>query len=131
MLLEKLYWRLAWQRVATNLLLVKTHYLRSTCLEFFQTKNLCLLTRTFDLFTVNVITTRFGLRYIFLFSGGSDHKESVCKKGDRGLILGSGRSPGKANGIPFQYSCLENPMDRGAWQATVHGTAKSRTQLSN
>ena len=45
--------------------------------------------------------------------------------GDMGLIPGSGRSPGEGNGNPPQYSCLENPMDRGAWQATVHGVAKS------
>ena len=46
-------------------------------------------------------------------------------------ILELGRSPGVGNGNPLQYSCLENPMDRGAWQATVHGSAKSQTQLSN
>ena len=46
-------------------------------------------------------------------------------------IPGSGRSPGEGNGNPLQYSCLENPMDRGAWWATVHGVAKSRTQLSD
>ena len=47
--------------------------------------------------------------------------------GDKGLIPGSGRSPGGGNGNPLQYSCLENPMDRRAWQATVHGVAKSWT----
>ena len=46
---------------------------------------------------------------------------------DMGLIPGSGRFPGEGNGNPLQYSCLENPMDRGAWQATVHGVAKSQT----
>ena len=50
--------------------------------------------------------------------------------GDVGLIPGSGRSPGGANSNPLQYSCLENPMDRGAWWATVHGVAKSGTRLS-
>ena len=45
--------------------------------------------------------------------------------GDRGSNPGSGRSPGEGNGYPFQYSCLENPIDRGAWQATVHGVTKS------
>ena len=50
---------------------------------------------------------------------------------DTGSILESGRSPGGGHGNPLQYSCLENPMDRGAWQATVHGVAKSRTQLSD
>ena len=48
-----------------------------------------------------------------------------------GSIPGPGRSPGEGNGNPLQYSCLENPMDRGAWQATVHGVAKSQTQLSD
>ena len=50
---------------------------------------------------------------------------------DVGSIPGSGRSPGGGHGNPLQYSCLENPMDRGAWWATVHGVAKSRTRLSN
>ena len=54
-------------------------------------------------------------------------KESVCNAGAVGSIPGSGRSPGKGNGNPLQDSCLENPMDRGAQQATVHGVAKSRT----
>ena len=48
---------------------------------------------------------------------------------DTGLIPGSGRSPGEGNGNPLQYSCLENPMNRGAWQATVHGAAKTGTWL--
>ena len=51
--------------------------------------------------------------------------------GDPGSIPGSGRSPGEGNGKPLQYSCLKNPMDRGVWRATVHGAAKSRTQLSD
>ena len=59
------------------------------------------------------------------FPGGSDHKESACNVGDPGSILGSGRSAGEGNGNPLQYSCLENPMDRGAWWATVHGAPKS------
>jgi len=50
--------------------------------------------------------------------------------GNLGLIPGLGRSPGEGNGTPLQYSCLENPMDGGAWWATVHGVAKSRTQMS-
>ena len=49
---------------------------------------------------------------------------------DTGPIPGSGRSPGKGNGNPLQYSCLGNSMDRGAWQATVHGVAEGQTQLS-
>ena len=55
------------------------------------------------------------------FPGGSDGKEPACSKGDLGLIPGLGRIPGEGNGNPLQYSCLENPMDRGAWQATVYG----------
>ena len=50
------------------------------------------------------------------FPGGSDGKESACNARDPGLIPGSGRSPGEGNGSPLQYSCLENPTDRGAWQ---------------
>jgi len=61
------------------------------------------------------------------FPGGSDGKESACNVGDLGSILGLGRSPGGGHGNPLQYSCLENPHDRGAQQATVHGVAKSRT----
>ena len=51
-------------------------------------------------------------------------QESACKAGDLGSIPGLGRSPGERNGNPLQYSCLENPMDRGAWPATVHGIAR-------
>ena len=58
-------------------------------------------------------------------------KESNCNEGDSGLIPGLAKSPGEGNGYSLQYSCLGNPMDRGAWQATVHGVSKSWTQLSN
>ena len=54
------------------------------------------------------------------FPGGSVSKESACNSGDQAPIPGSGRSPGEGNGNPLQYSCLENPMDKGAWQAIVH-----------
>ena len=64
------------------------------------------------------------------FPGGSYDKESAWNAGDWGLIPGSGRSPGEGNGKPLQYSCLENSMNRGAWQATVHGVTKSQVQLS-
>ena len=63
--------------------------------------------------------------------GGSDGKESACNAGDLGSIPGLRRSPGEGNGYPLQYSFLENSMDRGARQATVHGVAKRWTQLSN
>ena len=65
------------------------------------------------------------------FPGGSDGKESASNAGDLGLIPGSGRSPGEGNDSPLQYSCLENPMNRGAWRATVHGVPKSQTWLSS
>ena len=57
----------------------------------------------------------------------SGKESSACNAGDLGSISGSGRSPGGGNGNPLQYSCLENPMDIGVWQATVHGVAKRRT----
>ena len=57
--------------------------------------------------------------------GGSDSKESACNAGDLGSIPESGRSPGEGKGYPLQYSCLENPMGKGAWRATVHGVAQS------
>jgi len=63
------------------------------------------------------------------FPGGSDSKESACNVGNLDSIPGLGRSPGEGNGYPFQYSCLENSMDRGAWQAAVPGIAKGWTRV--
>ena len=63
----------------------------------------------------------------YYFPGGSESKESACSAGDLGSIPVSGRSSGEGNGNPLQYSCLENPMDRGDWQAIVHGVTKSWT----
>ena len=69
---------------------------------------------------------------VFLgFPGGSDGKESACNVGDLGSIPGLGRSPGGGHGKPLQYSCLENPMNREAWQAPVYGVTKSWTRLSD
>ena len=65
------------------------------------------------------------------FPGSSDGRESACNVGDLSLIPGLGRCPGGGHGNPLQYSCLENPMDRGAWQATVRRVTESWTQLSN
>ena len=62
---------------------------------------------------------------------GSALKNPPANAGDSGLVPGFGRSPGEQNGNPLQYSCLENPMEGGAWWATVHGIAKSRTRLSD
>jgi len=65
------------------------------------------------------------------FPGGSDSKESTYNTKDLGSIPELGRSPGGGNGNPLQYSCLENPMDRGTWRLTVHGVTKSQTRLSD
>ena len=62
------------------------------------------------------------------FPGSSKGKESACNAGDLGSIAQLGRSFGEGNGYPFQYSCLENSMDRGAWQATVHGVTKNQSK---
>ena len=64
------------------------------------------------------------------FPGGSDDKESTCNAGDPGSIPGLGRSIGEKNSNPFQYSCLEDSMHRGARKATVHGVAKNQIRLS-
>ena len=73
--------------------------------------------------------------YVYTFSlgfpGGSEVKAFAYDARDLGSTPGSGRSPGKGNGNTLWYSCLENSTDRGAWRATVHEAAKSRTQLSN
>ena len=69
------------------------------------------------------------MRELNVPSCGSEVKVSVCSAGDLGSIPGSGRFPGEGTGNPLQYSCLENPMDGGAWWATVHGVAKSPTRL--
>ena len=71
------------------------------------------------------------LTYPFGFPSGSVVKNPPANAEDEGLIPGSGRAPEKGNGNPLQYSFLENPMARGAWWATVHEVAKSRTRLSN
>ena len=71
------------------------------------------------------------LDYSVGFPGGSEGKESACNTRGLGSIPRPGRSPGKGNGNPLHYPCLENSMDRGAWWATVHGIAKSQTRLSD
>ena len=79
---------------------------------------------------MNLILERkciLSLRFIRGFASGSYSEEYACIAGDLGLIPGLGRSPGEGNGYPLQYSCLENSMDRGAWQATDHGIAKNWT----
>ena len=66
-----------------------------------------------------------------VFPGGSHGRESICNTGDGGLIPGLGKSPGEGNGNPLQCSCLENPIDKGAWKATARVVAKIQTWLSN
>ena len=68
-----------------------------------------------------------GLKTVQGFPHNSVGRKSACSAGDPGSIPGSGRSPGEGNGNPLRYPCLENPMDRGAWWATVHGVAESGT----
>ena len=82
-------------------------------------------------YTCSLFECEFLLPSFGGFLGGSDGQESACNAGYTGLVPGLGRFPGEGNGNPLQYSCLENSMDRGAWWATVHGVAKSRTWLSD
>ena len=77
---------------------------------------------------INILNISISIS-ILGFPGGSEVQASACKAGDPGSIPGSGRSPGEGNGNPLQDSCLENPMDRGAWGAIVYGVTKGRTQL--
>ena len=77
------------------------------------------------------LLVEFQPTYFLGFTGGLGSKESVCNAGDLGSIPGLGRSSREGNGNPLQYSCLENPLDRGAGRATIHRVAKSRTLLSN
>ena len=76
-------------------------------------------------------TCSFLIIQFYIFSGRSVSKESACNAGDLSLIPELGRSPGKGNSYPLQYSCLEKSMDRGDWRATVHGITKSRTRLTD
>ena len=75
--------------------------------------------------------SRVGAVIVLESPGGSNGKESTCNAGDLGSIPGSGRSPRGGNGNPLQYSCLEDSMDRGAWQTAVHRIAKSQTRLGD
>ena len=80
--------------------------------------------------TVRVADLGLPIASVLGFAGSSDGTEFARNAGDPGLVPVSGRSPGAGNGHPLQCSCLENPMDRGAWWAIVHGVAKSQTELS-
>ena len=94
---------------------------------------LCFIRFCFSYWYVGVLE-RSSVEYNFplpIHLGGSDGKASTYNAGDPGSIPGSGSSPGEGDGYPLQYSCQENSTDRGAWWATVHGVAKSQTQLSD
>ena len=82
------------------------------------------------LWSCEVVSAHGGIPFSH-FPGSSYGKESACSAGDPGSVPGLGRFLEEGNGYSFHYSCLENAMDQGAWQATVHGVAKSQTQLSN
>ena len=102
---------------------------RSLCVQFHSLSH---SQDTLLCFLFSVVTFSSTLRYFLIYlKFGSAGKTSACNAGDPGSIPGWGRSPGEGNGNPLQYSCLENPMDRGALQATDHGVPKSRTPLSN
>ena len=104
--------------------LPKTHHKDS-----FRRQHGIFNTKGYSLFTEPQI---YKPKYIYQgFPGGSDGKDSACKMGDLGSVPGLGRYPGEENGYSLYYSGLENSMDRGAWQATVHGVANSRTRLSD
>ena len=76
-------------------------------------------------------TEKAGIILVMGFPGGSVVKNPPANARDASSIPGLGRSPGEGNGNPLQCSCMENPMDRGTWQATIHGVAKSWTQLND
>ena len=93
--------------------------------------------KTLNLILKPLETIRYSIDICFLHTlisnwfGGSEIKVSACNAGDLSSIPRSGRYPGEGNGNPLQYSCLENPMDGGAWWATVHEVAKSQARLSD
>ena len=100
--------------------------------EEWQIANQWLTSRSgLDTLHMDLILANTYLTGIKGFPGSWDGKESAYNAGDLGSIPGSGKSPGEGNGNPLQYSCLENPMDGGAWWATVHWVTKSRTRLSD
>ena len=86
--------------------------------------------QAWSLWDFEFVTSALGLS-VLSFPGGAMVKNLLLNTGDAGSIPGSGRFPGGGNGKPLQYSCLEDPMDKGAWKATVHGVAKSWTRLSD
>ena len=88
-------------------------------------------TKRYHLMPVRMAMTKKTKDRVLAFPGGSDGKESACYAGDLGSIPGLEKSSGEENSYPFQYSCLINPMNRGAWWDTVHGATKSQTRLGD
>ena len=130
---------LAVQRTLKSLL--QHHSFKASFLQcsafLFLLSHLCMTTGKAIALTVQIfcqwIDVCFLIHFLGLslgFSRSSVGKESASNAGDLGSSPESGRSPGKGNGNPLQYSCLENPMDRGAWQATVHGVSRVRHDLA-
>ena len=131
-------WMLNWTQQLDNnldLTLWGSWWLHALCLSWIlgskgedYARNSCLPISILSFFLTEIDCS--SLRQGFClkgFPGGSDGKESTCNVGDPGLIPGSRKIPGGGRGNPLQYSCLKNPMDRGACWATVHGMAKSQT----
>ena len=119
--------------VGRGCLLWPVHFLGKTLFVFallhsiFQGQ-ICLLLQVFLDFLLHFVDDYYLICLVFPHSAAS--KECACSAEDPGLFPGSGRSPGEGNGNQLQYSCLENPMDRGFWQATVHGVARVRHNLT-
>ena len=93
-------------------------------------KKTCIAFKVFVVISPWIFLLWYPILHMVGFPDGSDNEESACNTGDLGSIPRQGWSPGEENDYPLWYSCLENSMDRGAWQATVHGITKSWTRLS-
>ena len=122
------------EKVGLKLNIQKTKIMASGPINSWQTEGETMETVTDFILGGSIITADYDCSHEIkrcLLSGGSEVKASACNTGDLGSIPGSGRSPGEGNGNPLQYSCLENPMDGGAWWATVHGVSKSWTRLKD
>ena len=125
MLMKLKFQWLDWQkRILANI-----QALTSSLVSCMTLSKLCDLSEAVPLSAIQQSSHLFQMTGVRIeqFTGGSDGKKSACSAGDSDLIPGSGRSPGEGNGNPVQYSCLENSMDRGLWQATVHGVTRSQT----
>ena len=109
-------------------------FFKTPCVDYEIAFNLCINLERIHIFTVLRVFQFVNIVCIsncLGFPGGSEVKVPACNAGYLGLIPGSGGSPGEGNDNPLPYSCLENPMDGGAWWAIVHGITKSQTRLSD